>query len=115
MTRRALALAAVLITACASVGLRGGLPESQVTAFPPPVQDAYAVFAVRCSRCHSLARPLTAQIDSEAHWRAYVARMRRQPGSGISEADGEEILVFLRYSLERRRDTATSTTTGGGR
>ena len=59
--------------------------------------SAYRVFAVRCSRCHTLARPLNARIDDPQHWIRYVARMRRQPGSGISRADTAPILRFLHY------------------
>jgi hypothetical protein len=69
----------------------------------------YRVFAARCSKCHSLARPLNSGIDDDEHWRMYVARMRRQPGSGISEEDTVPILRFLHlYSLEVRRKKATS-------
>lgn len=101
-------------------GRRGGLPAAQVSKFPPKVQDAYRLFAVRCSRCHTLSRPLNASITEHAHWARYVARMRRQAGSGISEKDAEEILVFLDFWADRRsaaeagRDgAATETATAG--
>lgn len=64
---------------------------------PEDVRAAYDVFSVRCRKCHSLARPLSAQIKSEAHWEQYVARMRRMPGSGIDEADAATILIFLKW------------------
>lgn len=67
------------------------------SAYPPEIQDAYRVFAVRCSRCHTLARPLNARISDERHWIRYVARMRRQPGSGINHANADIILKFLLY------------------
>jgi hypothetical protein len=70
-------------------------------------RDDYRVFAARCSKCHSLARPLNSGIDDDEHWRLYVERMRRQPGSGISEEDTVPILRFLHlYSLEERRKKA---------
>lgn len=114
---RAIALAwALLGAACASMGLSGGLSRELVATYPPDVQAAYAVFEVRCARCHSLARPLSAQIEDEAHWRAYVAKMRRQPSSGISPEDAETILVFLRhYTASQRASTATATTAEGAR
>jgi hypothetical protein len=71
---------------------------------PDGVRPDYAVFAERCSKCHSLARPLTSGIDDDDYWVSYVARMRRQPASGISEDDAAIILRFLHYfSLEEKR------------
>lgn len=100
----------VVATACVT-GLsarRGGLSEEEVAEFPPDVADAYRLFAQKCSRCHTLARPLSAGIDDDAHWERYVGRMRRQAGSGISPADAKEILKFLRYytAQQAARDAA---------
>lgn len=101
-----------------AVGVRGGLPAEQVATFPPEVRASYELFTRRCSRCHSLARPLTAPIGDREHWSRYVTRMRRQPSSGISPADAEEILVFLEHwSRVRAADdvvVTTSTDTAGG-
>lgn len=69
-----------------------GIDEARV---PAELRAAYATFRVRCSKCHSLDRPLGAAIEDEASWRTYVERMRRQPGSGISVADGEAAVRFL--------------------
>jgi hypothetical protein len=85
------------------VGRRGGLKPDVIQSFPPEVQAAYEVFEHKCSRCHTLGRPLNAPIYEMEHWEAYVARMRRQPGSGISEADGRTILVFLKYYAEKKK------------
>lgn len=104
------ALLAALWLGCTTgaAGRRGGLSEPEITALPPEVQGSYELFAVRCSRCHTLERPLTASINQLDHWRTYVGKMRRQPGSGISETDAERILVFLWYwtqlRAERSRD-----------
>ncbi len=97
---RAAAGAVMLVLAAAGcpteeTGARGeGL---DVAALPSSVQADYAVFAQRCSKCHSLARPLQSGIKSDDYWRDYVARMRRQPASGISEQDADVILRFLHY------------------
>ena len=99
------ALFAVATSACIT-GMsvrRGGLSRAEVAELPPRVAEAYGLFAQKCSRCHTLARPLTASIDDDAHWERYVGRMRRQAGSGISPADGTEILVFLKYYTEQQR------------
>jgi hypothetical protein len=73
----------------------------------PEARADYEVFALRCSKCHSLARPLNSGIDSDEYWQKYVARMRRQPGSGITPRDSVAILRFLHvYSVEERRKKA---------
>ena len=57
---------------------------------------------MRCSRCHTLARPLNADITEFEHWKAYVRRMRHHAGSGISPQDAKTILVFLKYYAQQR-------------
>jgi hypothetical protein len=98
---RAMATAVLLFMAgCAGSNVPSdGLEPSTL---PREVRADYAVFAQRCSKCHSLARPLNSGITDEAYWVMYVARMRRQPGSGISQEDETAILRFLHYySLEQ--------------
>jgi hypothetical protein len=101
--RRALhALAAlVALAGCASGGPRG--ERAYAAALPPEVRASYDVFAARCSKCHSLARPLDSGIDDDAYWALYVERMRRQPSSGISPADRAPILAFLHYYAAEQR------------
>jgi hypothetical protein len=90
----------LLVTGCAS-GARDGL---DVAKLPVEVRDDYALFARRCSKCHPLARPLNSGIDDDSRWIDYVSRMRRQPGSGITQQDTAPILRFLHYySLEQKR------------
>jgi hypothetical protein len=85
---------------CAT-GHREGLDVAQL---PEAVRPDYQLFARRCSKCHSLARPLGSGITDDEVWIAYVNRMRRQPGSGISPQDATPILRFLHYySSEQRR------------
>jgi hypothetical protein len=75
-----------------------------VATLPPEVRGDYEVFAHKCSKCHSLARPLQSGISDDDFWREYVARMRRQPASGIHRNDEEPILRFLHYySMSKRR------------
>jgi hypothetical protein len=74
----------------------------------PDARADFDTFAVRCSKCHSLARPLDSGIDDDEYWRIYVDKMRRQPGSGISPTDAMAALRFLHlYALEQRRRTRT--------
>jgi hypothetical protein len=81
-----------LTVGCASN--REGLDPMQL---PADTRGDYAVFARRCSKCHSLARALHSGIQEDSGWIAYVARMRRQPGSGIARSDVAPILRFLHY------------------
>jgi hypothetical protein len=96
---------AVLATLGAGWGCASWMHEGlDVRTLPSDVVPDYALFAQRCSKCHSLARPLTSGIDDDAYWVDYVARMRRQPASGISQEDTVPILRFLHYfSLEEKR------------
>lgn len=73
------------------------------TQYPPDIADAYKVFAVRCSRCHTLARPLNARINDPQQWVRYVQRMRLNPASGINAKNGEIILRFLLYYMHQRQ------------
>lgn len=100
----ALALAMAALIACAA-GRSEGL---DATTLPPDIRPDYELFAVRCSKCHSLARPLESGIKNDVFWKEYVERMRRQPGSGISPADEVRILHFLHYySLGQGDDAKT--------
>lgn len=69
-----------------------GLDASKV---PENLRADYDLFARRCSKCHSLARPFNAGFTEDEQWTRYVTRMRRQPGSGITPEDQEHILRFL--------------------
>jgi hypothetical protein len=87
-------LSATLLAACSFFEHGEGLDAHSL---PADQQSDYAVFAQRCSKCHSLARPLNSGITKDEYWRMYVERMRRQPASGISEADTVPILRFLHW------------------
>jgi hypothetical protein len=94
--------AVILLAACSGTG-RARRPDGiDVSSYPREVQAAYDVFEYRCSRCHSLARPLNAQIEHVSYWTDYVARMRRMPGSGINRRDADLIVRFLTYYTEHR-------------
>ena len=92
---------ALFLPACSAQARTEGLEPSSL---PAAVRSDYAVFAQRCSKCHSLARPLNSGITDDNYWVLYVARMRRQPASGITQEDAGPILRFLNYySLEQRK------------
>ncbi len=98
--RRLAMLCALIALGCGAYQRGEGLDVSVV---PPDLRDDYDLFARRCSRCHSLSRPLNARVDSEQHWSEYVNRMRRMPGSGIAPDEAPALLRFLTwYSAARR-------------
>lgn len=98
-------LCALLATACAESNKARRGDQVDVTNYPPEIRAAYQVFASRCSRCHTLARPLNARISDPQHWVRYVNRMRLQPGSGIDAQNGAIILRFLHYYHGERTGT----------
>jgi hypothetical protein len=110
-TRRALALVFVFVLAlAAAVGCAGAsrVDGLDPATLPVALRGDYELFAQRCSRCHSLARPLNAHVTTVQHWRDYVDRMRRQPGSGIAPEDVPGIMRFLiHYSVPHGTATAT--------
>lgn len=93
----------LLAVACGGTAaeMRAGSFDTQ--ELPAELRQPYAIFEVRCSKCHTLDRPLNAHIVDKAHWDRYVARMRRMPGSGISPRDANEILKFLYYLADLKR------------
>jgi mono/diheme cytochrome c family protein len=76
-----------------------------VNAYPLEQQQTYALFAQKCSKCHTLARPINSSLRGD-EWTAYVGRMSRKQGSGISPKDGEAILRFLVFDAQRRARAA---------
>lgn len=92
MTRTRLLILAALLVACGS--RTEGLDRTKI---PDDIKADYDLFARKCSKCHSLARPLQSGITDDEQWVMYVNRMRRQQGSGINYDDQEHILRFLRY------------------
>jgi hypothetical protein len=102
----AVALALVVGFSLGLGGCSGWLARSEgidPSTLPENLRADYAVFAQRCSKCHSLARPLSSGIDDDDYWAMYVARMRRQPASGISQEDTVVILRFLHYFSEQQK------------
>jgi hypothetical protein len=107
LTAGRVALLVASVLSLAPTGCSADRSEEVELARRADTHDDYRVFAARCSKCHSLARPLNSGIDDDEHWKKYVARMRRQPGSGISAEDTVAILRFLHlYSIEERRRKA---------
>ena len=72
-----------------------------VSIYPPEMQENYKLFGQKCSRCHTLARPINSEFIGE-EWRRYVYKMMRKPGSGLTPKTAEPIIQFLIYDSEVR-------------
>lgn len=73
-----------------------------VSDYPAEMQDYYKIFSKRCSKCHTLARPINTDFPIDK-WERYVKRMMRKPGSGITKETGKKIFSFLKYYAEHKK------------
>ena len=73
-----------------------------VSSYSAEMQKTYELFIRKCSRCHTVARPIN-RTFSAAEWRKYVYKMMRKPGSGLTPKTAEAIIEFLIYDLEHRK------------
>ena len=80
-----------------------GPDKIDVSAYPAAQQAAYKVFASKCSKCHTIARPLNTMMTHD-EWSRYVKRMMHKPNSGISDAQGKQIFDFMVYDQTERKD-----------
>ncbi len=106
-----------LALGCSSASSRARVQGEGVvlSSVPLELRDEYALFAQRCSKCHSLARALNNGERDEKYWALYVTRMRRQPSSGIAPADEPPILRFLNFhSAQLRAESAPDAGTSPG-
>src|SRR5271165_1136392 len=80
-----------------------GPDKIDVTAYPAPMQSAYKLFSTKCSKCHTIARPINTMMKRD-EWERYVKRMMHKPNSGISDAQGKQIFDFLVFDQTERKD-----------
>jgi mono/diheme cytochrome c family protein len=80
-----------------------GPDKIDVSAYPAPMQAAYKLFTSKCSKCHTIARPMNTAMPVD-DWSRYVKRMMHKPNSGISDSQGKQIFEFLSYDQENRKD-----------
>ena len=80
-----------------------GPDKIDIGAYPAPQQAAYKVFTTKCSKCHTIARPMNTMMKRD-EWERYVKRMMHKPNSGISDAQGKMIFDFLVYDQTERKD-----------
>ena len=76
-----------------------------VSSYPKEQQENYKLFAGKCSKCHTLARPINSPYALPEEWNAYVDKMRHKKRSGIDEDSAKKIADFLIFdSSVRKKD-----------
>ncbi len=80
-----------------------GPNKIDVSGYPAEMQSAYKLFSGKCSKCHTIARPINTMMTRD-EWERYVKRMMHKPNSGISDKQGKEIFEFLVYDQTNRKD-----------
>ncbi len=79
-----------------------GPDKIDVSSYPPEMQKDYRLFASKCSKCHTIARPINTTM-TRAEWERYVKRMMHKPNSGISDKEGKQIFDFIMYDETERK------------
>ncbi|MDE2291877.1 MAG: hypothetical protein KGL53_07325 [Elusimicrobia bacterium] len=74
-----------------------------VSKYPEEMQHLYVKFAFKCSKCHTLARPINSTYALPQEWQDYVTLMSQKPRSGIHKKDVEAIVKFLVYDSSVRK------------
>ena len=80
-----------------------GPDKIDVSAYPAAQQANYKLFASKCSKCHTIARPLNTMMKRD-EWERYVKRMMHKPNSGINDNQGKQIFEFVVYDQVQRKD-----------
>ena len=79
-----------------------------VSQYPKEQQDNYKVFAMKCSKCHTLARPINSPYALKEEWEAYVSRMQHKKRSGVDEDSAKQIASFLTFDSSVRKKDAVA-------
>ena len=79
--------------------------QIDVSQYPKEQRKSYSVFSEKCSKCHTLARPINSDYALPSEWAPCVEKMRKKKHSGIN-ADAQKIITdFLIYdSSVRKKD-----------
>jgi mono/diheme cytochrome c family protein len=80
-----------------------GPDKIDVSAYPAEIQKDYKLFSSKCSKCHTIARPINTLMTRD-EWERYVKRMMHKPNSGISDSQGKDIFAFLMHDQINRKD-----------
>jgi len=88
-----------------------GTESIDTSAFSQEQQDRYTLFASKCSKCHTLARPINTDKTAE-QWARYVKRMASKPKSNISPDQAKEVYLFLKF-YQAEKDAASAGAAAG--
>ena len=81
-----------------------GPAKIDVSKYPPDMKSKYKLFAEKCAKCHTIARPINCEFALEDEWERYIKRMMNKAGPSIISAnDGKQIFEFLVYDSKTRR------------
>lgn len=80
-----------------------GPNKIDVSKYPKDIQARYKVFAAKCVKCHTLARPINCEFAIEDEWERYVKRMMNKSGTLISADEGKQIYEFLVHDSKTRK------------
>ncbi|NOY25339.1 MAG: hypothetical protein GXP62_05650 [Oligoflexia bacterium] len=83
-----------------------GSDALDVSQFPAEQQERYTLFAAKCSKCHTLARPINTD-KTASEWARYVKRMAAKPKSNISPDQAKNVYLFLKYYQSTKDAAAT--------
>jgi hypothetical protein len=86
--------------------LDSGPKAIDVSKYPEDQKSAYKVFAKKCSKCHTIARPISSDFVLPGQWERYIKRMMFKPNSQMNEQDGKTIYKFLVYDASVRKAPA---------
>ncbi len=73
-----------------------GPDRIDVSTWPEEEQVNYRIFAEKCNKCHTVARPINSRFTAE-EWKRYLKRMLRRPDCNIDEEQARRIYGFLKY------------------
>jgi len=81
-----------------------GPAKIDVSKYPADMQKKYALFAKKCSSCHTIARPINCEFALDDEWERYIKRMMRKAGPSLISADeGKQIFEFLSFDSKLRK------------
>jgi hypothetical protein len=81
-----------------------GPAKVDVSKYPADMQKKYALFAKKCSSCHTIARPINCEFALDDEWERYIKRMMRKAGPSLISADeGKQIFEFLSFDSKLRK------------
>ena len=81
-----------------------GPAKIDVSKYPAEQKANYKVFADKCAKCHTIARPINCEFVLDDEWERYIKRMMNKAGpSVISAKDGKQIFDFLVYDSKTRK------------